>query len=57
MHQTSWGLNESQSKPGTKMVNPEPCKEMKRRPQPFMAEIAPYKPSFTRVLIAIQMKK
>ena len=25
---------ESLSKPGTKMVNPEPCKELERRPQP-----------------------
>ena len=28
--------------PGTKMVNPEPCKELERRPQPFPAGTAPY---------------
>ena len=33
---------ESQSKPGTKMVNPEPCKELERRPQLFLAGTAPY---------------
>ena len=33
---------ESQSKLGTKMVNPEPCKELEMRPQLFMAGIVPY---------------
>ena len=33
---------ESQSKPGTQMVNLEPCKELERRPQLFMAGIVPY---------------
>ena len=33
---------ESQSKPGTKMVNPEPCKELERRPQLFSAGTASY---------------
>ena len=35
------GSHESQSKPGTKMVNPEPCKELERRPQLCMAGIVP----------------
>ena len=35
---------ESQSKPGIKMVYPEPCKELRRRPQLFLAGTAPYKP-------------
>ena len=35
-------LLESQSKPGIKMVDPEPCKEIQRRPQLFMAGIVPY---------------
>ena len=34
--------SESPSKPGTKMVNPEPCKELERRPQLFLAGTAPY---------------
>ena len=38
---------EPQSKPGTKMVNPEPCKEFRRRPQ---------LPSPTRVLIVAQVR-
>ena len=42
---------ESQSKPGTKMVDPEPCKELRRRPRLFMAGIVLYKASSTRVLI------
>ena len=33
---------ESQSKPGVKMVYPEPCKELRRRPQQFLAGTAPY---------------
>ena len=33
---------ESQSKPGTKMVDPEACKELRRRPQLYMAGIGPY---------------
>ena len=33
---------ESQSKPGIKMVYPEPCKELRRRPQLFLAGTAPY---------------
>ena len=33
---------ESQSKPGIKMVDPEPCKETQRRPQLFIAGIVPY---------------
>ena len=37
--------HESQSKPGTKMVDPEPCKELRRRPQLFIAGIVPYWPS------------
>ena len=32
---------ESQSKPGTKMVYPEPCTGLRRRPQLFVAG-APY---------------
>ena len=43
------------SKPGTKMVDPEPCKELSRRPQLFMAGILPYEPSLARVLIAIHL--
>ena len=42
---------ESQSKPGTKMVYPEPCQELRRRPQLVMAGIVPYQPSSTRVMI------
>ena len=42
---------ESQSKPGTKMVDPEPCKELRRRPQLYIAGIVPYQPSLTRVVI------
>ena len=42
---------ESQSKPGTKMVCPEPCKELRRRPQLFLAGTAPCQPSSTRALI------
>ena len=33
---------ESQSKPGTKMVYPEPCTGLRRRPQLFMVGIVPY---------------
>ena len=33
---------ESQSKPGIKMVDPEPCKEIQRLPQLFLAGIVPY---------------
>ena len=33
---------ESPSKPGIKMVYPEPCKELRRRPQLLIAEIVPY---------------
>ena len=32
----------SQSKPGIKMVDPEPCKELRRRPQLLLAGTAPY---------------
>ena len=32
----------SQSKPGIKMVDPEPCKEIRRRLQLFMVGIVPY---------------
>ena len=32
---------ESQSKPGINMVDPEPCKELRRRPQLFPAGIVP----------------
>ena len=39
---SSVGSVESQSKPGIKMVYPEPCKELRRRPQLFMAGIVPY---------------
>ena len=39
-------------KPGTKMVDPEPCKESRRRPQLFMVGIVP---SSTRVLIVAHM--
>ena len=35
-------LIEPQSKPGTKVVNPEPCKEIGKRPQLFLAGTAPY---------------
>ena len=41
--------------PGIKMVYPELCKELRRRPQPFMVGIVPDKPSSTRVLIVAQM--
>ena len=34
--------HESQSKPGTQMVDPEPCKELRRRPQLYVAGIVPY---------------
>ena len=34
--------NESQSKPGIKMVYPEQCTGLRRRPQLFMVGIAPY---------------
>ena len=33
--------NESQSEPGIKMSDPEPCKEIHMRPQLFMAGIVP----------------
>ena len=33
---------ESQSTPGTKMVNPETCRELRRRPQLFPTGTAPY---------------
>ena len=33
---------EPQSKPGIKMVYPEACKELRRRPQLFLAGTAPY---------------
>ena len=33
--------SESQSNPGIKMVYPEPCKELRRRPQLFLAGTAP----------------
>ena len=42
---------ESQSKPGTKMVYPEPCTGLRRRPQLFLVGIVPYSPSSTQVLI------
>ena len=48
---------ESQSKPGTMVVIPEPCKELRRRPQLFMAGIVPYQPLSTRVLIVAQLGK
>ena len=44
---------ESQSNPGTKMVYPEPCKELRRRPQLFLAGIVPYQPS--SILIVAQV--
>ena len=44
----------------TKMVDPEPCKESRRRPQLFMAGIVPYYPPITRVLsvahLALQLR-
>ena len=49
-HQDPGRSGESQAKPGTEMVSPEPCKELQRRPQPFPAGAAPQKPSSTRVL-------
>ena len=48
--------SESFSKPGTKMVNPEPCKELKRRPHLFMAGIVPYAPKRSRCG-AVQIRK
>ena len=36
------GLAEAQSKPGIEMVYPEPCKELRKRPQLFLAGTAPY---------------
>ena len=42
---------ESRPKPGIKMVDPEPCKESRRRPLIFMVGIVPYEPSSTQVLI------
>ena len=41
---------ESQSKPGTKMVHPEPSTGSRRRPRLFMRGIGPYEPSSARVL-------
>ena len=38
---------ESQSKPGTKMGYPQPCKELRMRPQLFLAGIVPCQPAFT----------
>ena len=35
-------LFESKSKPGIEIVYPEPCKELRRRPQLFMAGSDPY---------------
>ena len=46
---------ESQSKPGTKMVCPELCKELPRRPHPFMAGIVPC-PPITRALIMTHLQ-
>ena len=58
-HKHASKLGESQSKPvtkpGTKMVYPEPCKELRRRPQLFLAGVVPYQPSSTRVLIVAQV--
>ena len=34
--------NESQSKPGFEVVDPEPGKELRRQPQLFMVGIVPY---------------
>ena len=48
-------LFESQSKPGINGL-PENCKEMKRRPHPFMAEIVPYSPPITRVLSVTHLR-
>ena len=45
------GACESSSKPGINMVNPEPCKELRRRPQLFMVGSIPYSRSSSRVLI------
>ena len=51
------GSSESQSKPGIKMVHPEPCEELQqRRPQLFLVGIVHYKPSLTRVLIMVPVK-
>ena len=36
---------ESKSKPAIEMGDPEPCKELRRRPQLFLAGIVPYSPS------------
>ena len=52
----AFSASESQSKPGIKMVYPEPCKEVRRRPQLFLVGIVPYKPSSTRVLIVTQVR-
>ena len=47
--------SESQSKPRIKMVEiPEPCKELRRRPQLFIIGIISYYPSSARVLIEIK---
>ena len=52
-----WALKGSKSKPGIKMVYPEPCKEFRRRPQLFMVGIIPYQPSSTRVWIVARDSK
>ena len=38
------------------MVRPEPCKQLKRRPRPFVAGIAPCYPAITRVLIVTHLR-
>ena len=38
------------AKAGIKKIYPEPCKELRRRPQLFMVGSVPYCPSSTRVL-------
>ena len=37
------------------MVYPEPCKELKRRPHPFLAEIVHYYPPIARVMIVTHL--
>ena len=46
---------ESQSKPGIKMLYPELCKDLRRRPQLFMAGSLPSEPPSTQVLIVAQL--
>ena len=56
-YRTSWRVPgrsfEAQSKPGTKMMNPEPCKELERRISATISGWDCPLPSSTRVLIVL----